>query len=47
MEKVKTGGSLAAAIEHCAEVRVLHSDDDWVLSATFPQAKLSPAPSGI
>lgn len=36
LEKVKTGGSLAAAVEHCAEVRVLYSDDDWVLSATFP-----------
>ena len=36
LDKVKTGGSLAAAVEHCAEVRVLHSDDDWVLSDTFP-----------
>ena len=36
LEKVKTGGSLAGAVEHCAEVRVLHSDDDWVLSTTFP-----------
>lgn len=36
LEKVKTGGSLAAAVEHCAEVRVLHSDDDWVLGDTFP-----------
>ena len=36
LEKVKSGGSLAGAIEHCAEVRVLYSDDDWVLSDTFP-----------
>ncbi|MBI4525521.1 MAG: alpha/beta hydrolase [Deltaproteobacteria bacterium] len=36
LEMVKTGGVLAGAIEHCAEVRVFHSDDDWVLRDTFP-----------
>lgn len=34
--KVKSGGDLASAIEHAAEVRVLYSDDDWVLRDTFP-----------
>jgi hypothetical protein len=34
--KVKSGGDLAGAIEHAAEVRVLYSDDDWVLRDTFP-----------
>ncbi len=34
--KVKSGGDLASAIEHASEVRVLYSDDDWVLRDTFP-----------
>ncbi len=34
--KVKSGGELSNAIEHAAEVRVLYSDDDWVLRDTFP-----------
>jgi len=37
--KVQSGGELADAMEHAGhvgEVRILYSDDDWVLRDTFP-----------